>query len=284
MPPWVGRSLGVRVHSPPPLIGRPGVNELWLPWLVRGVGADAVHTLAYGAPLTLTVPWIATVHDVVPWDRPETLGRAGRWYLGPSLRYTLARKQPSAVIALADSTARALRHRLGADVPIVTIPNGVSATFTAGPPVPDGPPWRLLSVGTIEPRKGLYTLARAVELLVAGGLDAQARVAGRRGWGGAAPESLTELGYIDDATLLHEYRSAHLLVAPSEAEGFNLPILEAMACGVPVVASDIPVHRDHFQDAALLVPVANPEALADAVSALVGDPSLRARLRARGLE
>lgn len=186
------------------------------------------------------------------------------------------------IITPAESTSASLRGAFpGATV--VTVPEGVSSGFSPGAPASPGPPWRLLAVGTIEPRKGLGTLAAAVERLTTRGVVLSARVAGRRGWGAPLPPPLVELGYLADDALAREYRQAHLLVAGSDMEGFDLPVLEAMACGLPVVASDIPVHREYFAEAARLVPPRDPDALADAIGQLLTAPDERHRLRSLGL-
>ena len=80
------------------------------------------------------------------------------------------------------------------------------------------------------------------------------------------------------------YRSARIVVTPSLWEGFGLPLLEAMASQTPLVASDIPVHREVAEDAALFAPPGNVRALADAIGCLWCDQELRAQLVARGLQ
>jgi glycosyltransferase involved in cell wall biosynthesis len=284
-PAWLRDYVSAHVYSPPAQMPRPIINEIWVPTMLHRLQAQALHTVAYGPPLLLRKPWVATVHDLVPWERPETLGRAGRYYLAPSMKLGLRLRRRVQAIAPAEATAAGLRRLFGRHLQVWMVPEGVSGEFSPGPPPADGPPWRLLTVGTIEPRKGLPALAAAVARLATGGTVVEARVAGRRGWGTAFPPgALVELGYVSDDELREEYRAAHLLVAPSEMEGFDLPVLEALASGLPVLASDIPVHREHFGDAAVLVPPRDAEALAAGIERLLTDSRERERRRALGLK
>lgn len=280
-PRWLNDHFDGVVESPPAHWPRPLVNELWLAALLRRHRPDALHTLVYAPPVLSRSPWIGTVHDLVPWQRRETLGTAGKWYLGPTTRRAVRRRRPLLLITPAETTATALREIT--ESPVVTIPEGVSSAFTPRPKAPPSGDCRLLSVGTIEPRKDLATLAKATDILRARGRQVDARVVGRRGWGEGPPAQLRELGYLSEDSLIGEYYNAQLLVAASTMEGFDLPVLEAMACGLPVVASDIPVHRELFGSAARLFPVGDADALAAAVEWLLDHPQEREAQREAGL-
>ncbi len=160
----------------------------------------------------------------------------------------------------------------------------------------------LLGVGGIEPRKGSEHLVRALALLrtrsgpppvlaVIGGHSFQDHRAYREGvLASLAPLGLelgsdvVLVGTVEDVDVPSWYAAADLLAFPSVKEGFGLAVLEAMAAGLPVVTSDLPVFREYLQDGrdALLVPVGEPERLAAALHRGLTDDALRARLRRGG--
>jgi glycosyltransferase involved in cell wall biosynthesis len=100
----------------------------------------------------------------------------------------------------------------------------------------------------------------------------------------ASREGVRWIGVVEDADLPALYRAAAFLVYPSLAEGFGLPVAEAMACGTPVIASNIPAIAEVAGEAALLVDPRDTDAIARAMRRLHSDPELRALLSARGIE
>jgi glycosyltransferase involved in cell wall biosynthesis len=166
----------------------------------------------------------------------------------------------------------------------------------AGPgALPAGTPERfVLHVGTLEPRKNLPLLLAAWRrlrqapahgpetppLVLAGGFGWRADALRRQVARAAAEGWLVHLGYVTPEELAALYGAAEAAVLPSLYEGFGLPLLEALAAGLPVVASDIPVHREVAGEAALYAPPGEPELFARQVAALLADPELRRRLAA----
>jgi glycosyltransferase involved in cell wall biosynthesis len=153
----------------------------------------------------------------------------------------------------------------------------------------------VLFVGTLEPRKNLHTLVAAWRrLVVTGAATGELVLAGRLGWAYApllaeiaSPPLATrvrQIGYVAQQDLPALYAAADAFVYPSLEEGFGFPPLEAMACGVPVVASDGSALAENLGEAALLVPACNDAALAAAIARVQHDRRLRAELRRRGLE
>jgi glycosyltransferase involved in cell wall biosynthesis len=155
----------------------------------------------------------------------------------------------------------------------------------------------VLSVGTLEPRKNLPMLLQAFDRLLArtGTRSAELELVtvGGRGWRDRHLRAELErrlpggrvhaIGYVPESDLVALYGGAEVLAYPSHFEGFGLPALEAMACGTPVVASDIQALREVSAGAAVLVPPGDERALATSIAALVEDPALRAAARERGL-
>ena len=152
----------------------------------------------------------------------------------------------------------------------------------------------VLSVGTLEPRKNLPTLLTVWETLRAGDEHFPPLVlAGGSGWGSKAlrarirrlePYGVHLVGRVDDARLVELYQAARVFAYPSLYEGFGLPVLEAMACGVPVVTSDLSSLPEVAGRAALTVDPRDAPALARALARVVAEPALAAELAARGRE
>jgi len=147
----------------------------------------------------------------------------------------------------------------------------------------------LLHVGTIHPRKNLTVILRALADLRARGLDVCLALAGGLGWraeeviarGG---EGVRWLGYVAEGDLPALMSGARALVMPSLYEGFGMPVLEAMACGIPVVCSRASSLPEVAGDAALLVDPQDDQAWACTLSRVLRDEDLRASLVSRGLK
>src|SRR6185295_10148075 len=132
-------------------------------------------------------------------------------------------------------------------------------------------------IGTIEPRKGLEVLAQAMTHVE--GLELV--IAGPRGWGTVDTGQARVLGRLTDDELAAVLHRATVLAAPSMAEGFGLPVLEAMAVGVPVVHSDAPALVEVAGGTGLVAERGDPVALAEAIRNVVGNPAeTRARVAA----
>jgi glycosyltransferase involved in cell wall biosynthesis len=167
---------------------------------------------------------------------------------------------------------------------------GLSGLAASAAPVVRGPAVRpsILVVGTLDPRKGQDVLLRALTRLP----DVRAVLVGPDQWQAASIRALaTELGLdgrvdflgrVTDDELASCYRESTLVCVPSRAEGFGLVVLEAMAFGVPVVASDLPAIREVGGDAVTLVPPEDPAALAGAIADLLADGARQDLLVAAG--
>jgi glycosyltransferase involved in cell wall biosynthesis len=153
----------------------------------------------------------------------------------------------------------------------------------------DGP--YLLGLGTVEPRKDLPTLVRAFAGL-AGELPHRLVLAGLAGWGqgtlaaavasSGVADRILLTGYLPEADKAALLTGADVFAYPSRYEGFGLPVLEAMACGTPVVTTTGGSLPEVAGDAALLVEPGDPDALAAALAKLAADPAARSAAAARG--
>jgi glycosyltransferase involved in cell wall biosynthesis len=153
----------------------------------------------------------------------------------------------------------------------------------------------LLYVGTIEPRKNLMRLLKAYNVFrTEGSNDVPLVLAGASGWlndglfraiqDSAWSKDIRVLGYLSKADLPALYSGALAFIYPSLYEGFGLPPLEAMACGAPVITSNNSSLPEVVGDAAILVNPLSAEEIAEAVLRLAGDPSLREKMREKGLQ
>ena len=233
-------------------------DSAWYPggiaWQARDL--DVLHCTTMRGPLRARPPVVVTVHDVallrVPAAFPAWHRHTGR------LALRLAVRSADAIVAVSAFTRDELVALL--DVPAERIrvcPNGLEPVFCPDGPAAEGD--YVLAVGTLEPRKNL---ARAVEAARQSGVEL--RVVGASGWGGVAVPGW--LGRVDDAQLAALYRGARCLVFPSLYEGFGLPILEAMACGTPVVTTSGGATEEVAGGAAVLVDGSSPEAIAAGIA------------------
>jgi glycosyltransferase involved in cell wall biosynthesis len=210
-----------------------------------------------------------------------------------------AARMADAIVVPTHAVAEELaRHVVLREAPVV-VPEGVSAALSPPPDaasraerlrLPEGD--FLVTLATLEPRKGLDVLLRALAL--PGATAVPLLVVGQPGWGGVdVPGSAEQLGIgsrvrvmgrLPDADLAVVLGRAAALVAPSRAEGFGLPVLEAMAAGVPVVSSDAPALEEVGGGATVTVPVGDDAALADALAEVLRSAQLRERLSAAGRE
>ena len=242
-----------------------------------------------------------TIHDAIPWTHPQTLTPRGvSWHKAMAVR---AQKYADAVVVPTHAVAAELADILDFGDRIRVIGGAVSSKLS----LPDDaderakklnlPDRYLLSVGTLEPRKGLEPLIRALALPQTDGLPLL--VVGQGGWGdvnvetiaadaGVAPDRVRTLGHIDDADLAVVLSKASVFVFPSLAEGFGLPVLEAMSLGAPVIHSDVPAIIEVASDAGITVEredaAGYPERLADAIGRVVSDPKLAERLSLQGVD
>jgi glycosyltransferase involved in cell wall biosynthesis len=272
-----------------------------MPRLASAAHADLLHVPGFDAPWLRPCPTVLTVHDLIGALFPQNFPPAAKFYWSRWLPASVRRA--THVIADSESTRRDVIRLAGVPGERITV-----VPLAAGPqycPVEDaarlaavrakyGLPARyLLFVSTIEPRKGLDMLVDAYAQLDERYREVGLVITGKRGWYAEQLfAQIDRLGlgrrvlftdYVADEDLPALYSLAEALTFPSRYEGFGLTVLEAMACGCPVICSDVSSLPEVAGDAARLVPPDAAGALAAAISALLADADLRRTMRARGL-
>ncbi|SDD21100.1 glycosyltransferase family 4 protein [Actinokineospora iranica] len=285
--PGAARIPGVAGPRPLPLPRR-ALTLAWEHGLPPWPGGDIVHAPTPLAPAAARRgrALVVTVHDTVPFTHPETLTpRGAAWHQAMIRRATL---RADAVVVPTAAVAADLATHAPGPAPVHVIGHGVSR-LPEEPVDLDLPQKYVLAVGTVEPRKGLDVLVEAL----AHGPDLPLVVVGPPGWGGVdlralaaahglPPDRVRVLGRVTDAELAEVLRRATVFAAPSRAEGFGLPMLEAMAAGVPVVHSDAPALVEVAGGAGVSTPRGDPAELARALRAVSSSPEHAAALSAGG--
>lgn len=279
-------------------ISRIAWEQLALPGVLKRLQPDLFHGMAFALPLRWDGPSVVTIFDLSFLRYPERLSAARRMYLR---RVTAASAERARrVIAISESGRVEISELLGVPREKIDVaypgvgtnfaplnPDDVEA-FRARPEIPEH---YILYLGTLEPRKNLSTLLTAYAQLPQRG-DVKLVLAGGRGWQTGPIFALIESlgltadvilpGYIPADELPMWYNAATLFAYPSVYEGFGIPLIEAMACGTPVVAADTTSLPEAAGSAGVLVPPTDVGAWADTLSDLLDDPGVRRSMAAEG--
>jgi glycosyltransferase involved in cell wall biosynthesis len=268
-----------------------GLQELWartewppVEWLAGSV--DVFHATNFVLPPVRRARGVVTVHDLSFLRHSSTVSAA-------SLRYQKlvprSLRRASVVVTPSAATAELVKDAYDVETPVVVTPLGVDADWFAAAPPSDAlraelrlPSSYLLFVGTLEPRKDLRTLLAAHRLMV----DPPPLVlVGPPGWGEQVDVTgCVTPGYLEDERLRSVVAGASALVLPSLDEGFGIPVLEALAAGTPVVASDLPVLREVGGSVVSYAEVGGPASFAAALEAVLDAPGDAAARRAQAAE
>ncbi len=273
-----------------------------LPALLRSLSPQVHHGPHYTLPHRGRVPKVVTVHDMTFFDNPEWHEKTKVWFFRRATAASVERAE--AVVAVSDDTARRVRQRFG-DVDVTVIPHGVDhARFRPSRSEEEREAERaalarlgiegryIAFIGTLEPRKDVPSLIRAFDRIAGFDGDVRLVLAGRPGWGAAAvDEAIAEArhgarivrpGFVPDAAVPPLLRNAVAVAYPSLIEGFGLPALEALACGAVLVSTTGSAVEEVVEDAALLAPPRDVDALAHLLASTLDPSPANERLRARG--
>ena len=277
------------------LVGRPGLRGV----ARRRGELDVVHAPSVAVPPKGRYRLVVTVHDAAPLLFPETYPPRGRRFHRRGI--AAAARRADLVITVSQAAADEIEKHT--DIPaerVRVVPNGVDLTEASDDDVVAarvafdlGERPYVLWLGSLEPRKNVGVLVEAFARWAAtSDVPHQLVLAGPSGWvedrdAVLAParrlgDRVRTIGRVGDDHLRGLYRGADIFVLPSRHEGFGIPVLEAMAQGTPVIASDIPALREVAGDAARLITPTDPDAWASALDDLLHDRDRHADLGEAG--
>jgi len=282
-------------------------GQIRMPSILRRLGADVYHAPNYMIPLRAfprdrpgPVRCVVTIHDVIPFLFPDHAPRSKKsrlFFFYKRLMKEIPRRADAVVTVSRAAREDVIRHLdIGADRQdaVHAIHNGVSSDFVPAEELLQVHPPTVLYVGRFDPYKNVVALVEAFGRLRKGPVpDARLRIVGTPD--PRYPEAMDLArslgvdhliewrGYVDDADLVRSYQTADVLALPSRYEGFGLPVIEAMACGTPVVCSNVSALPEVAQHAAVLVSPDDMQELTDALATVLTDPETAKRLRKLGL-
>ncbi len=277
-------------------------KQLYLPWVMVREQARVLLCPDPVSPLLAPGRIVIVVHDLMFFRYPQDVNRWwGRYW---RLMLPLAVRRANRIVVVSESTKKQLVELLGVNpIKIVVAPEGYDAEVFRPIPPADAraelaryalPSRFVLFVGAVEARRNIETLLRAaarlqneaglvLPVVIAGALTAHVQSL----WQLAEElqlQSVKWLGYVPDEDLARLYSAADVYVYPSIAEGFGLTVLEAMACGCPVICSNVDSLPEVAGEACILLAPHDVDGFADAMRRVWTQPPLAAELRTRGLE
>ncbi len=295
---WQTELLGYGVFS--------AANQLRLPGFLRRRGVDVYHSTNYMTPLagfarhrlSSGPKLVLTIHDLIPLLFRDHAPRSKKSRLFPVYRWLMreAAARADAIVTPSESTRRDVIAHLGIgpdrEASVVAIPEGVNPIYQPVDQARRGQR-TILYVGRFDPYKNVVRLIDAyarllrdipsVRLRIIGPEDPRYPEACERARALGVERQIEWQGYIEPKALLEAYQTASLLVLASRYEGFGLPVLEAMACGTPVVCSNVSSLPEVVGDAALTVDPDDTQALCDAMARIITQPTLAEELRIKGM-
>lgn len=293
---WDGRADMRRVGARLPTANRTAriawEQAVW-PARARRDGLTLMHSMAFATPRLAPCPVVVTIYDLSFITTPESFPAAQRRYLMAETAYSC--RHAARLIAISESGRRDLERIYGVEPErIDVVVPGVGDAYRPLPPddvaafrrragLPDT---FILHVGTLQPRKNLPTLVEAlarlnrpeVALVLVGGKGWEYDAIFQRVNALGLAERVRFAGYVDDDEMPLWYNAAAVLAFPSRYEGFGMPIVEALACGVPVVAAGASSLPEAGGDLALYFDPEDAGELAARLAAALDDPALRPRL------
>jgi glycosyltransferase involved in cell wall biosynthesis len=276
-------------------------EQYWLPIEIRKWKLDLMHYPNFDIPLIRCCPYVVTIHDLIYYLYPEQCpSKVAHYYARIMLRY--ATKHARRIITDSEYSKQDLikYFQISADKIHVIFPAAETEYFSSSPTQTEAtlptkyrisPPY-ILYVGKHHPYKNITNLLHAYtrhqevyqhfQLVIAGKRDSRQSALYQTATALDPGGRILFTDFVPENDLFALYRNAHLFVFPSFYEGFGLPPLEAMACGVPVITSHAASLPEVVGDAAIQIDPTNIPALADAMRAVLTDPECWEKLRNKG--
>ncbi len=270
-----------------------------MPLRVRSSSVQLIHAPGIRFPIMASRPVVVTIHDVIPIFLPQVFSMRG----GATIKMylLLAKRFAKMFVAVSETTRNDIQKYLGVSSERIAVTHlGVRSNFvpqsnakiqSVREKLDISYPY-ILCVGNIEPRKNLVRLLEAFAIARKRGILHHLVIVGKAGkLSQAIYQKVLELGltsvthftgFIDDSDLAALYSGADLFVYPSIYEGFGLPVIEAMACGCPVITSNVSSLPEVAGDAALYIDPQNTNDIAQGIERVLNDRQLADRLRLRG--
>ena len=278
-------------------------EQFHVPWVLHRERPDVFHAPHYVLPPATTCRSVVTIHDCIHLMFPQYLpNRAAYAYARASM--WLAARRSNRILTVSEASKRDIMHFLNVDADkIVVVYNSIDERFRRTPAEADIARVReryqlqqrfVLYVGNSKPHKTLVRLIEASALLRRRGFDdlklliigdeiSKLPALRRAVHTHKLHKHVRFLGYLPDETLSILYRLASVFVFPSLYEGFGLPPLEAMACGTPVVTSNVSSMPEVAGDAAVLVDPYDVESITDGMQRVLDNPGFSEELREKGM-
>lgn len=275
-------------------------EQIAFPRMIREMELNLLHSPHYTMPLSLSIPSVVTYHDMIFFIHPEKHTFAKRYFFPWMMRRSS--KKAAKIITDSENTCRdAMRFLDISPDKITTVHLGYQDIFrkiddqkrlNAIRTQYELPDQYIFYAGAIEPRKNVPLLLTVFEKLVQQGFPHHLVLAGGLGWqyedvltqidAMQAKDRVHRVGHVPYTDLPIFYNLADVFVYPSVYEGFGLPPLEGMACGTPVITSNISSMPEFVADAGILTPPDDEAALLQAVTKVLSDDDLRQRLSKDG--
>jgi glycosyltransferase involved in cell wall biosynthesis len=274
------------------------LRSLWqqsvMAWHVRRMRVVVHWGAGFVLPLLSRKPMVVTVYDLTFQLFPSVHERIKRYYFPAMIRAAVRKAQQVIAISAAtrDDLQRLLPQSRGKTTVTLLAPRQLATQAVTNDPGDAGDESYVLFVGTVEPRKNLERLISAWRgLEPASRRGARLMIVGAMGWlvdgirrDTSIADAIEFKGFVTDDELARLLRGATAFVYPSLYEGFGLPVLEAMAQGIPVLTSNVGATREVADGAALLVDPESTSSIRDGLARLLSDEALRQELSRLGLE
>ena len=248
----------------------------------------------YTGPPVAACPVVTVVHDIAFWQHPEWFSRAEAMWMRRTIPWTMRRA--ASIVTVSEFSRAQIVAEFGLPAERIVVAREAADPSFASPArgrAPVEPPF-FLAIGNLQPRKNLPTLIEAYRELLSASPDVSERlvIVGQpwlradeiraKAWDLVAAGRIVFTGFLRDDEIVALLRQATAFAFPSVYEGFGLPVIEAMAAGTPVIASNIPVMREVAGDAAFRVAPTSVPAWTEALARVRSDARLRAELQRRG--